>query len=254
MKKYLAIVGLSVVSVLACIANPGVQAQHDALAEATGYSGEDLKDVRRELVEVLPFDKEAASRMDISVQKAKALPTAELIRAFVKSGTWVTILLYDDTNLGVYRLSQASPSLSELLSRKDFATGILKAYSTFNVDPKSSPEFTKENGVMTLKILEYLMAYRPVFSGFKGREKEILRAMCRQYWAMKRVNKGYAEKDRPYPECPIWASFGYVLEQQMGLSLPAGMRIDPVTKSVYTAKPMPANLDEIVKHFEAISS
>ncbi len=237
---------------IAC-GNSGFQKSEDPITAATGDTGQDLVAFRRQLAQVKAFDAQLAARFDISVAKAKSEATPDLVIDFLRSGLWVDMTIYDNPNVGIYRLSQTSPSLAELLKRSDYARGLIKAYAEFNVDPKRNPNYERNSGSVGLGLIANLIGYPPKFSAFKDHEKELLAALCKQYHAMSRVNSSYAQNKRPYSFWDFPIELAFALQRQMGVQLPQGVGVDSKTKKVHVDKMPYASIDEAVSHFESLS-
>jgi hypothetical protein len=232
----------------------------DPVTQATGLKGADLRDFKRNMKEVGPYDRESAARIDITPAQARSASTPELVLDFIRSSEWVVMTLYEDPNIGLYRASLSSPSLAELLKRKDYAEGLIKAYATFDVDPRRNPNWNRDNGVLALGIMEGLITYKPMFPKFKGHEKQLLTALCDRYWAIKRANMSYPKKERPYTDNQFPIDLAYALQKQMGFKLPPGFSGEPAPVGPRPAGPLTeavsnaGGMDELVGHFDALAS
>ena len=176
--------------------------QRDEAARVSGSTGKELADFKANMDEVRVYDKKIYGSKDVSAEEARRMTTKELITQTSRLNLFLLSILYDDPDIGLYRASRCSNSMAELLSRKDFTPAFLQAYSSFDPNPKIHPHFEAEGGLFATGWMLLLQNYAPLQSQSAGHEKEILRALCKKYREMQKVNASYPKGKDPYgPGC-----------------------------------------------------
>jgi len=197
------------VTLAVCIALAGIGfaaragGQKDEAAQVSGFAGKELVDFKANMDEVRVYDRKSHdSKKDVSAEEAKRMTTKELIAQTGRQNLFILSILHDNPNIGLYRASRCSNSMAELLGRKDFTPAFLQAYSSFDPNPKTNPHFEAEGGLFATGWMLLLQNYPTLQSQSAGHEKEILRALCKKYREMQKVNASYPKGQSPYgPNC-----------------------------------------------------
>ena len=177
--------------------------QKDEAAQVSGLTGKELVGFKANMDEVRVYDKKLFDSKDVSAEEARRMTTKDLITQTSRLGLILLLVLYpDDPKIGMYRASRCSNSMAELLGRKDFTPAFLQAYSSFDPNPKTHPNFEAEGGLFATGWMLVLQDYPPLQSQSAGHEKEILSALCKKYREMQKVNASYPKGQDPYgPGC-----------------------------------------------------
>jgi len=129
---------------------------------------------------VLKFDREIASREDMTSEEMNKGSTAALLKHFLSSKMAVWLSLYDDPNMGVRRSLRGSRTLAEGFRRPD----IIQAFIDWNqnlipVLNQMAPGNAMGKGISS-RIMggDALLQYPEMVKKWKGFEKPLLRVMC----------------------------------------------------------------------------
>ncbi|MES2460295.1 MAG: hypothetical protein V4671_06910 [Armatimonadota bacterium] len=174
------------------------ETQNEA-AQVSGLKGKELTEFKANMDSLQVTDKEMWSTGDVSSEKARSMTTEELIMQTCRQKLWLILSLYPGSpKVALYRVSRCSNSLTELLSRKDFAPAFLKAYSSFDANPKTNPYYEAMGGPFGLGWILALQGYSALKNQMAGHEKEILLVLCKKYREVKKVNASYPKGQHVY--------------------------------------------------------
>jgi hypothetical protein len=173
--------------------------QVDEAAQVTDLRARDLAQFKATIDSLQATDKKIWGTGDVSAEKARSMTTEELVMQTCRQNLWLLLSLYPDSpNVALYRASRCSNSLTELLRRKDFAPAFLKAYSSFDANPKTNPHYKDEGGPFGMGWILALQGYPVLKSQLEGHEKEVLLALCEKYREVKTVNASYPKGEHIY--------------------------------------------------------
>ncbi len=158
----------------------------------------DCEDLQQHMNGVRSMDQLLFSKKDISIKRAKAMTTEQLILQATKSDLYIYYMLYSKPAVGIYRASLASPTLQELLQRKDVGQGFAAAYSHLKLDPSKDPRFDKDGGCMRLYSTDTLISYPPIRRKLAGHEKEVILAMAASHKRAEEINKHFKSGKEPF--------------------------------------------------------
>lgn len=157
-----------------------------------GTAKDEQSELKKMLDEILPYDRENFARFDLPREDLDRATSAQLSRHFADSPMYAVFGLYDNVNVGIYRVAQASATIQELLARDDMVDGIVEYYQEANQEimsrqSESLPRHDRplSNGLMAL---DELLMYPDIFERTRGHERRILKVLKERYEAMTAAN------------------------------------------------------------------
>lgn len=214
----------------------------DHVADATGLKGDDLKEFEAQMDHLRISDRELLAGKDVSAGQAKRMTTKELVMQTLRLRLFVFSMLYPDSTAGMYRAAQCSNSMAELLSRRDFAKGFIRAYSRFDANPKTNPKLDDYGGALAVYAMDTILDYPPLQGKLVGHEKEILLAVCMKHWELEKINVSYPKGQEPYG--------GFILEIERVQRLARRVFPNALINSVNS----PDKVDPAIKELQRLCS